>query len=182
MNERENLAAAVRSIAWGYIFIHLDFNLGTLNVLPNWWGYCLILKALPVIAGQEESAKLLRPFAILLALWEGVQWCVKLLGGTLDGGVLGILAAVVSLYFHFQLLTDLARVSEKWECPQTGRIRTLRTVNTVLITLLALPVPWGDLEIVMFGILLAEVVVLIWICVVLFSLRRSLLEGLETLH
>lgn len=179
MNAREKLAAAVKSVAWGYIFMHLDFNLGTLNILPNWWGYCLILKALKTIGEEEKSAGLLRPFGILLALWEGALWCVKLLGAGWDGGVLAILASVVSLYFHFQLLTNLAAVSEKYRCPETSRILILRTVDTVMITLLALPVPWEELEMVMIGVLLVEVVVTIWICSVLFSLRRSLLEEQE---
>ncbi len=176
MNEREKLAAAVKSIAWGYIFLHLDFNLGTLDVLPNWWGYCLMLKALPVLMEQMSSAKLLRSFGILLAVWEGLKWGTKLLGGTLDGGILATMVSVLDLYFHFQLLTDLAAAAEKWDCPQRGRILALRTADVVLMTLLALPIPWDGLEGLMWIIILVELMVMVWICSVLFSVRRTLLE------
>ena len=33
-------------IAWGYVFLHLNLNLGTLNVLPNWVGYLLFFSAI----------------------------------------------------------------------------------------------------------------------------------------
>lgn len=176
MSEQGKLAAAVKSIAWGYIFLHLDFNLGTLDALPNWWGYCLILKALPVLTEQVSSAKLLRPLGALLAVWEGLKWGAKLLGSALNGGILAAIISVVSLYFHFQLLTDLAAAAEKWDCPQKGRILALRTVDVVLMTLLALPVPWDGLEWLTWIILLAELVVMVLICSVLFSLQRALLE------
>lgn len=176
MKRCEEMAAAVKSVAWGYIFLHLNFNLGTLDLLPDWWGICLIVKALNTIAREEASAKLLRPLGILLGVWAGLQWIVKLLGGAWDWGIIDAVVAVISLYFHFQLLTNLAAVSEKFWCPETNRILTLRTVDTVMITLLALPLPWEEHELLVFGIILVEVAVAIWLCQVLFSLCRSLVS------
>ncbi len=67
--ERRRLADGVKLIALGYLLLHLDLNLGALNILPNWLGYILILKALPALGEYEPSALLLRPIGILLALW-----------------------------------------------------------------------------------------------------------------
>ena len=64
-------AAAVRIIAWAYLLLHLDLTFGTVNVLPDWAGYLLILDALPALAKEESSASLLKPLCIILALWEG---------------------------------------------------------------------------------------------------------------
>lgn len=181
MNERTQLAGAVKRIAWGYVLMHVNFNLGTMDILPDWAGYLLILSVLPVLAAEEEAAKLLKPFGVILTVWEVLVWVVNLLGvQNWDWGWLSIVETVVSLYFHFQLLTNLAAVSEKYGCPETKRILTLRTVQTLLTTVLALPLPWEEYEALALLLLVVSLVVVIWICRVLFSLRRSLQQ--ETLE
>lgn len=171
---RQRLADGVKLIAFGYLFLHLNLNLGTLNVLPNWVGYLLILRALPALGEYEPSALLLRPLGILLALWEGFLWGMALLGSSQDDSLFTVIAAVIALYFHFQLLTNLADSAKQFGCPERSRILTLRTVRTVLITLLALPVSWADYQVLTTGIAIVFVIVAVWICVVLFSFRRSL--------
>lgn len=172
--ERQRLADSVKLIAYGYLLLHLNFNLGTLNVLPNWLGYILILRALPALGEYEPSALLLRPLGILLALWEGVLWTVDLVGSSLTGYLFTVIATVIELYFHFQLLTNLADIAESCNCPEHKRILTLRTVRTVLITLFALPVPWDSYKILTVGMMVVFIVVAVWLCTVLFSFRRSL--------
>ena len=53
-------------MAWGYVFLHLDFNLGGINVLPDWACYALVLHALPGMARAERSALLLQPEVLIL--------------------------------------------------------------------------------------------------------------------
>ena len=60
------LCAAIKKIAFGYLLIHLHINLGTIDILPGWAGYLLILSAIPSISVDEESAKLLEPLAKIL--------------------------------------------------------------------------------------------------------------------
>lgn len=174
MDEYKPLPAAVKRIAWGYLLIHLHFNLGTIDLLPDWLGYWFMLSALPVLAEEVPTASLLRPFGILLTGWYAVDWVLKMLGTGVGTGILSLLVSIVSLYFHFQLLTDLAAISEKYGCPQTARLRTLRTVQTVVCTILALPLNWVDWEPLAYIVLFAGIIAAIWIAVVLFSLRRSL--------
>ena len=180
MENREKLAAAVKRMAWGHLFLLLNLNLGTLNILPNWWGYCLVLMDLGTIGMEEDTAKLLRPLGILLAAWEGIQWFLTLTGESWNAEILGMVMTVMGLYFHFQLLTDLASISRRYDCPETGRLLTLRTVRTVLITLLALPFGWEDMEPVAIFVILVQLLVAAWICSVLFSLARSLRGDQET--
>ena len=47
MNEENkmDLCQAVKHIAWGYVLLHFNINLGPLNVLPNWAGYLLMVGA-----------------------------------------------------------------------------------------------------------------------------------------
>lgn len=164
------LSSGVKRIAWGYLLIYLNVNLGTLNILPNWLGYCFFLWALPTIAKEESSAALLRPLGILLAVWEGVLWAF---GVETSSYLVGMVTAVLSLYFHFQLLTNLANIAQKYGCPQEKRLLTLRTVQTVLTTLVALPLPWQEQEALTIGIVLVQVVIALWLCAVLFSLQGS---------
>ncbi len=173
MTNRERLAAA-KLTAWGYLLIRIDLNLGVLDILPGWLGYLLILKALPAFGEEEPSAKLLRPLGIVLALWEGARWLAALCGVTVDSYLLTILAGVVELYFHFQLLTDLSRIAGKYACPQEGKLLTLRTVYTVAATLSLLSLPWEDWLAVGVAVALTGMVTAIWICKTLFSFRRSL--------
>ena len=74
MNEKPDLYKPLSHIAWGYLLLHVNFNLGTLNVLPNWLGYLLILSALEPISQLVPSSLLLRPLGKVLAAWEGVLW------------------------------------------------------------------------------------------------------------
>ena len=70
----EHLCSALKHIAWGYILIHLNINLGTIDILPDFAGYLLLLGALPILGQLEPSALLLRPFGIGLVLWHLVSW------------------------------------------------------------------------------------------------------------
>ncbi len=178
-NERQKLCRAIKHIAWAYVLLYLDINLGTFNILPNWLGFLLILFNLPALAEEVPSAALLRPFAILLAAWAGIEWLLKLFGGavSVDLTMLSLIIAVVTLYFHFQLLTDLASLSEKYDCPQTARLLHLRTVNTLLATALSLPLPLQNAEWLAITALLTYGAIVIWICCILFGLKRSLTEA-----
>lgn len=172
--KRQSLTDGIKLIAWGYILLHLNINFVTINVLPNWLGYILILRALPVLGEYEPSALLIRPIGIGLAIWEGVLWVMTALKSSFDFYIIGIIASVISLYFHFQLLTNLADVSKQFGCEEHSRILTLRTVRTVLMTLLVLPFSWNDYFSLTVFIIIVNVIVALWINVVLFSVRFSL--------
>lgn len=176
---REELCGAIQRIAWGYVLLHVDFNLGTLDLLPAWLGYVLILQALPAVGRAVESAVLLRPLCICLAVWEGASWVLTFFSVSTEVYVLRVLGTVIGLYFHFQLLTNLAEVAARWDCPERRRLLTLRTVRTILVTFFALPLPWADYAGLALVVLLVHVVVAIWICRVLFSLRRALMAREE---
>ena len=180
MSGREKLCQAVRLIAWGHILLYLHFNLETIDILPDWLGYVLMLRALPALSEEESSANLLKPLGIALAVWEGFMWIAALLGIDTSVGVVTVISyviTVVSMYFHFQLLTNLASAAEKYNCEHSGKILLLRTVNTILILVLALPFPWDKAEAATIILLVAMAIVTIWKCFVLFSVKKEL-EGM----
>lgn len=179
MEQRDALCTAVRRVAWGYLLILLDINLFTLNILPNWLGYVLILRALPALKAETPSAGLLDPLGVLLAFWDGICWIGKLLGYTVDWPLPQLLATAISLYFHFQLLTNLSDIAGKYSCPCAARLRTLRTVQVVLLTAAYLLSSFVQSVAVLAVLALVNLIVLIWICRVLFLFHRHLTEPPE---
>lgn len=178
MKENEMLCQAVRHIAWGYVLLHVDITIGAIDLLPAWAGYLLMLGALPALAGAVREAALLRPLGWLLAGWTGVQWLTNAMSLAAFPYALQLVADVLELYFHFQLLTDLARLAADRGCTQAPRILRLRTVRTLLITATALLNSGWD-RVPPFAItvlFLVYIVVALWICRVLFALGRALRE------
>ena len=174
------LSDAVSLVAWGYLFLYLDINLGPVDVLPNWLGYGMMLRALPALGSAVPAAALLRPLASMLAGWQGLLWVLPILGIPTTGPVVSLLAlvfGVVGIYFHFQLLTNLAEAAQQRAFPDEKSLLRLRTINTLLVTLFALPVAWADYPTLSLVLGLISVVAGLWICVTLFSLRRHLQQG-----
>lgn len=170
------MSLAVKMIAIGYLFMRLNFSIGTLQLIPNWVGYLLILHALSDISEEEPSAKLLRPFAVILAVWEGIKWVILLFGGELSEIGIGVIVTVVSIYFDFQLMTNLANIAERYGCPEKNKILIMRTILTISSTLMAFPIPWDKYHGFTIIFLIITVTIALWLCVVLFSLKRSLEE------
>ena len=128
MNPEQNvLYRGVSRIAWSYLFAFFNLNLGSLNILPDWMAFALIYGALDLLAEEERDLPLLKPFCILLGLWEGAGWLAQLFGLTLSLYPLDLLFAALSLYFYFQLLTNLAYLA------------ALIAVNLAVMNLLPLP-------------------------------------------
>lgn len=171
------LSDAVSLVAWGYLFQYLNINLGPVDILPNWLGYGMMLRALPALEMAVPAADLLRPLARMLAAWQGLLWVLNILRIPTTGPVVSLLSlvlGVVGIYFHFQLLTNLAEVARQQAFPDEKPLLHLRTINTLLVALLALPIRWTGYPIVSLVLGLAGAVVGLWICVTLFYLRRHL--------
>lgn len=183
MTDREKLYSGLSNAAWGYVFLTFDFNLNNVSVLPRFVGFYLLFSAIGKLSGERRDLNLLRPLCVLLTGWSGLDWLLSWLGGDVEGHILflDLLVTVVTLYFHFQFLTDMAALSE---CCQpeddnlASRIRGHRTAFTLLITVFGLmadltPVlPWEWWAgMIGFGALITCIVALM-IMLDLFHLRK----------
>lgn len=181
--EQNKLCNAVKHIARAYLFIHIHINLGTVDILPDWLGYLWILSAIAVIGEEIESVKLLRPLGTALALWEWIQWGMNILGlsGYLERMEILKLAStilmVIDIYFHFQLLTNVAELAARYGCSAEKRILQMRTARTVISTLFMLPFPWEFNEIIYYtylGIAVVQLIVIFWTSKILYDFRHAL--------
>lgn len=172
--KEKTLSQAIHRIALAYVFILLDINLNSFNILPEWIGFALIYAQLDTVAKSEESAKLLKPLAAGLAAWDLLCWVVSEPLALL-GDFPGLIAAAVSLYFHFQLLTNLASIADSRNAALGNKLRGLRTGHTLLIT--AFSLPWVDFSTENFSVILvilvAELAILGWTVKTLSDLAES---------
>ena len=132
-------------IAWAYVFLLIDFSMSvndfSINVLPGWVGFLLIFLALPSVEEQEPSVSLLRSLVILLGLWEVIRWVGTLVTGSVfDVPLLTLILSALSMYFHFQFLTNLSSIARAHglleDSEKLLHLRTGLTLFTALVTIL----------------------------------------------
>lgn len=173
MEQREQLSRALRKIFWGYIFLYFDINLGTIDILPAWIGYIYFSQAINVcIEKEEESAKLLKSICMILTIYRLIDWFVMMFGIKMDILIVSELFSVITLYFHFQFLTNLANIAHKYECPIENTLLALRTVHTVMMTILTFTVHFEKIEWLSLMIMVAQIIIMIFICFVIGKFRR----------
>ena len=180
---REALQNGLSKVAWAYMLMLLDINLNigqnTLDLLPDWVGYLLLLSAIPLLEPVLRDLPLLRPFCVVLAAAEAVEWTAALLTGQLllyRFLPVSAILTCLAMYVTFQLLTDLARLAEGEGFP-AGRLRLCRDLDVVIRAILFLPLPWEEWIALAVVLAVAGMIVCIMIAVQLFSLRRRLGEA-----
>ena len=191
MSDYERLYTGLSHAAWGYFLLHFNFNLNfdsvSINILPSFAGALLLLSAVDKLSAERRDLKLLRPLCMILAAWHLADWVLALTGSSLSGKLLflDLIFTVVLLYFHFQFLTDMAAIAEKYQ-PEgetlNRRIRDRRTALLVLTTIADVAsglVQLLELEqvfemtAVVWGLLsVAVLIVIVMIMFSLFQLRR----------
>ena len=185
--ENRDVYSGLSNAAWGYFFLHFDFNLNNVSIFPRFVGWLLLLSVCKKLSGERRDLALLRPLSVLLAAWHAVDWLLSWGGGDVNGHILflDLLIAVAGLYFHFQFLTDMAALAERYQPEGTGldgQLLRRRTVYVVLTTLFSLlgellavvPEHWG--EWIAVGMMLAALIAAFLIMAALFRLRRFFRE------
>lgn len=197
MSDYERLYTGLSHAAWGYFLLHFNFNLNfdsvSINILPSFAGALLLLSAVNKLSAERRDLKLLRPLCMILAAWHLADWLLALAGTSLTGKILflDLIFTAVLLYFHFQFLTDMAAIAEKYQ-PEgetlNRRILRRRTVLLVLATIadvasglfqaadlgqmMKMEMPFGLLTIALGVLLAVTLIVIVMIMFSLFQLRR----------
>ena len=174
MKEEMTLGMAVKKIAWAYILIHAAINIGVIDILPDWLAFYFMLVAIRKIREEEESIGLLEPLAKILLVWNVLIWGTKIAGWDLSTFPFAIVFSVIGIYFHFQMLTNLASVAEKHGSYRGKGLLVARTVETVMNTVLTSMVYLQIEQGWMIGAALVAFIATICICCVLFGLAKEL--------
>ena len=175
MTDTEKLIKAMGGIVVGYVFLHFDINLMIINIFPDWLGYVAIVHVLDALGEEEPSANLLRPLGGILVAWEFYEIAEKMIGFEWNVQILGTIVTVISLYFHFQLLTNIATIAERYEYPKYPNLIKLRTARTLLITAFAvMPLSWEKHIWLVTGLAFVGIVIGVWICIELNDFKKAL--------
>ena len=176
----------ISRVIWGYVFLYFDLNIGTVSILPAFAGYLLFLSAIPLLQEEERELKLLRTFCIILAVWRAGNWIFSWFSVALDESFSGIIAVasilieLISLYFQFQFLTNLASIAKKYQPEGSDlnkhllRCRTGQTITLTMIdVILHLKIWFSDMwEYV--AVSIAIIYMILGICIIyrLFQLKH----------
>lgn len=183
MTTYNRLYDGISKVAWGYFFLYFDINLGTVSVLPNFVGFLLFLKAIALLKDDQRELGLLKTLGIILTVWNFIEWVGSWVSYSFGNWYfINIIIGLVNLYFHFQLITNLASIAKEYQqegCEQDKKLLKYRTMQTIMLTVfLAISnfIPFFE-EIgayISLGLAIIYIVVCICIMKALFNLRKCL--------
>lgn len=183
MTTYNRLYDGISNVAWGYFFLYFDINLGTVSVLPNFVGFLLFLKAIDLLKNDQRELGLLKTLGIILTVWNFIEWVGSWVSYSFGNWYfINIIIGLVNLYFHFQLITNLASIAKEYQqegCEQDKKLLKYRTMQTIMLTVfLAISnfIPFFE-EIgayISLGLAIIYIVVCIYIMKALFDLRKCL--------
>ena len=184
MTNYQRLYDGIGRAAWGYFFIYFDINLNNVSILPSFIGYLLFLSAINCLREEERELGLLRTLGVILTVWHVASWLASWGSIDLDGmlQVVDIIIGVVNIYFHFQLLTNLASIAAKYQSTDDGldnkllRYRTLQTVMLTAVIIVGYLVKWmpGLIAGISICMIVVYLIAGILLMKALFDLRRSI--------
>ena len=184
MTNYQKLYDGISKAAWGYFFIYFNININTVSLIPSFVGYLLFLSAIEHLKDEERELSLLHTLGVILVGWHSVAWLVSWFSINLDGAwqFIDIIISLVNLYFHFQLLTNLASIATKYQpegYEQDAKLLRYRTLQTAMLTAILiitrlqtwLSEVWTYISVVM---LIVYLIAGICLMKALFDLRRCL--------
>ncbi len=185
MTSLDRLCRGISRAAWGFLFLYLDININEVSITPAFLGYILIVLALADLKEEVPELGLLRTLGIILAVLEFFNWVTKSFGMefgvSLD--VIDVLSSVVSLYFNFQFLTNIATIASKYLTESSGipakliLYRNIQVVTVAAETVLSMIAPTkniGILTALVIAALIVAFVVCLLIVIQLFKLRKGI--------
>ena len=177
----------VSKIAWGFLFVLLDFNLNygggvRIDIIPDVVGYLLFLSAFSKLARFARPKKYLTPAVVGLAVFSVLD-CFVLWGETMLGPVLTILIGIVSVYAEYETLGVAEAIAAEYRLEkQEKSIHATRMFCLWLsIAFYAIWLLSGGVEVTfedLLGLLLLVLIIVLLVRIMseLFGLRNALLH------
>lgn len=192
MNETGRYYSAITKIAWGYIFILVHIKINTMDLLPSFAGYAMMLYSLTLLKDKCKNIMLLRPLAIVLIIWSTISWVQESFGLQLPLAYVGFIVQIIELYFNFQLLTDLSQLAAEYQSDEQyidKKLLRRRNIFTALSTVIYIfaAVPYftdslSEYEALAYALMVFGIVQLIVAFIIvhtLFELRKLFKNGAE---
>jgi len=173
----------MKKFAIGFLLIFLNFNLNfnqfSINVLPDFVGYYLLLKGSDEMKRESSRFENASPFAIGMIIYTAVLWLGALLnvGGGVLGMVLSIIAQVVHFYIAWVLVQALREMEQNHGADLYGSVllsrwKIMLGIN-VAIQLLRVLASVGTIRIVMTIATVLVLAALIWAFLFVLGWNRA---------
>ena len=108
----------MRKLFYGFLLMFLSFDLSfnghSLDVLPDFVGYFLLIRGMKEMEAESGLFRNPRPFAVGMMVYSAVLWIGDLLAVTGEGWlsqILDLIAMIVALYIAWVLLFFLLLLS-----------------------------------------------------------------------
>lgn len=157
-------ALVLKRIGTAFLIFVFNFNIGSLNLIPNFIGYLFIYNSLHVLEKYEESSKLMKPLTLTLCIYNGFTWFFDIFQVSLNEYIINMMFAIFSIYVYYHLLTSIGQICASYGSVYTNRIFHLRNIITVLQTMTSLSSLLLNAEENVMFILLAIVYIVIIVC------------------
>lgn len=125
--ERESL----RCLKWGFLFLYIDFHVGTLNLLPAFVGMLLLYASIRAHREKRRPEEKLKPLLLALAGDGFLHWIWRF-----ENGLESLLATVVALYVMYVLLGEAAeriRLNQPRRAAGLDRLRAAEVLFQVVV-------------------------------------------------
>lgn len=152
---------ALKRIGTAFLIFVFNFNIGTLNLIPNFIGYILIYKSLSILEKYEESTRLMKPLTLALTIYSGFTWFFNTFQISFDIYVIDIMFSIFSIYVYYHLLTSIGQICKSYQSVYTNRIWNLRNIITIMQTFMSLAIMFNIEDIAAIVTLLAIVYIII---------------------
>lgn len=126
---------AIKNVAWYIVLISYHFNIGSIDILPDWLGYILLYKAIETIGKIQPSANLLKTFSAVMIANSVFQTVCKIFNFTVQSYVYGLVMAVIHIYLDFQILTDIWHTAQECQSASGDKIPMLKNITTFTYTI-----------------------------------------------
>lgn len=111
----------MRKLFFGFLLMFLSFDLElnghSLDVLPDFAGYILLLRGMEELEAESGLFAGARPFAVGMAVYTAILWVGELLAVTPESGwlteLLGLAAMVVALYIAWVLVQGVLDIQSR---------------------------------------------------------------------
>ena len=184
----DSIKKGILYTALGFLFtlvnINLNFGSLTVNVMPDFIGWILILMALGKLGDYVESKSYLKYLAIGLIVINAVTWGLSIVMPDTNIWWLNTVIELISTIFIFIYFDSLRQVAEDAGSIYTDQLTFLRWVHvavylaSAIITVFAGRLTPEDINaanaalILGFGVV--AIVVAIWTLIILFKLNKEI--------
>lgn len=108
----------MNKVFFGLLLTFLDINLNlsghTLDILPDWAGYCLIYSGLKDLSGESDYFTKAQPWCMPMVVYSAIVWALEILFGEAKLGIIGFVlslaALLVSLYISYLIIEGIGEI------------------------------------------------------------------------